>query len=76
MRKEMDLDIEERIRLDVEIADDRVAELVSEHEELIAEEVRADEFGDVEDGHEKTWDVEGVEMEIAVQPVAAPEAAE
>ncbi|MCL9812300.1 isoleucine--tRNA ligase [Natranaeroarchaeum aerophilus] len=76
MRKEMDLDIEERIRLDVEIADDRVAELVAEHEDLIAEEVRADELGDVEDGHEKTWDVEGVEMEITVQPVAAPEATE
>jgi isoleucyl-tRNA synthetase len=70
MRKDLDLDIEEEIRVDLDVQDDRVADLVREHESLIAEEVRAAEFGSVDDGHRKTWEVEGVEMEIAIVPVA------
>ncbi len=76
MRKDLELDIEARIVVDLDIADERVDDLVREHEDLIAEEVRADEFGAVEDGHRKTWDVEGVEMEIAIAPVAAAEASD
>ncbi|MFC7132256.1 MULTISPECIES: isoleucine--tRNA ligase [Salinibaculum] len=76
MRKDLDLDIEEEIRVDLSIADERVAELVDDHEDLIAEEVRAAEFGGVDDGHRKTWDVEGVEMDIAVEAVAAPQASD
>ncbi|WP_225335758.1 isoleucine--tRNA ligase [Halomicrobium urmianum] len=76
MRKDLELDIEERIRLDLEVNDDRVAGLVREHEELISEEVRASELADVSDGHEKTWDVEGVEMTIAIEPMAAAEASD
>ncbi|WP_276299355.1 isoleucine--tRNA ligase [Halorussus lipolyticus] len=74
MRKEMDLDIEERIVLELDVADDRVAGLVDERMGLVKEEVRADEVGTVEDGHRKTWDVEGVEMEIAVALLAEAEA--
>ena len=74
MRKEMDLDIEERILLDLDIADDRVADLVAERMDLVREEVRADEVGNVEDGHRKEWEVEGVEMEIAVAALAEAEA--
>ncbi|WP_135829842.1 isoleucine--tRNA ligase [Halorussus halobius] len=74
MRKEMGLDIEERVRLDLDVADDRVADLVESRMDLVREEVRADEVGDVEDGHRKTWTVEGVEMEIAVAPLAEAEA--
>jgi isoleucyl-tRNA synthetase len=74
MRKDMDLDLEERIRVELDVADDRVADLVSAHEDLIKEEVRADAFGDVEDGHRKTWEVEDTEMEIAVVRVAEAEA--
>ncbi|MCU4926965.1 isoleucine--tRNA ligase [Halobacteria archaeon AArc-dxtr1] len=76
MRKELDLDVEARIELDLEIADDRVADLVAEREDLIREEVRADELGTVEDGHRKEWEVEGIEMEIAIEPVAAAEASD
>jgi isoleucyl-tRNA synthetase len=76
MRKELELDLEERIRLDLDVSDDRVAELVREHEDLIADEVRADEFGSVDDGHRKTWDVEGVEMEISIVAVEAAEASD
>ncbi|WP_135854866.1 isoleucine--tRNA ligase [Halorussus salinus] len=74
MRKEMDLDIEERILLELAIADDRVADLVAERMDLVREEVRADEVGSVEDGHRKEWEVEGVEMEIAIAPLAEAEA--
>ncbi|MEF8973564.1 MAG: DUF5915 domain-containing protein, partial [Haloarcula sp.] len=76
MRKDLELDIEERIVVDLDINDDRVDSLVREHEALIKEEVRADELGSVEDGHRKTWDVEGTEMEIAIAAVAAAEASD
>ncbi|MFU8867695.1 isoleucine--tRNA ligase [Natronococcus sp.] len=76
MRKDLDLDVEERIVLEVEIDDDRVASLVEERENLIREEVRADELRTVEDGHRKEWDVDGVAMEIALEPVAAAEASD
>ncbi|PSP47480.1 isoleucine--tRNA ligase, partial [Halobacteriales archaeon QH_7_69_31] len=29
-----------------------------------------DEFGPVADGHERTWDVEGTDMQIAIEPVS------
>jgi isoleucyl-tRNA synthetase len=70
MRKDLDLDIDAAIRVDLDVADDRVADLVREREALVAEEVRAAEFASVEDGHRKTWDVEGTEMEIAIEPLA------
>ncbi|MHC3379278.1 isoleucine--tRNA ligase [Haloarcula sp. H-GB5] len=76
MRKDLELDIEERIVVDLAIDDERVDSLVREHEGLIKEEVRADELGGVEDGHRKTWEVEGTEMEIAIAPVAAAEASD
>jgi len=76
MRKDLELDIEERIVVDLAIDDERVDSLVREHEALIKEEVRADELDGVEDGHRKTWEVEGVEMEIAIAPVAAAEASD
>ncbi|MEA5388428.1 DUF5915 domain-containing protein [Haloarculaceae archaeon H-GB11] len=73
MRKDLDLDMDARIRLELDVNDERISDLVREHEDLIREEVRAEEFGDVEDGHRKTWEVESVEMEIAVETVAAAE---
>ncbi|ARS91707.1 isoleucine--tRNA ligase [Natrarchaeobaculum aegyptiacum] len=76
MRKDLELDVEERIALDLEIDDDRVADLVAEREDLIREEVRADELRTVEDGHRKEWEVEDVTMEIAIEAVAAAEASD
>jgi isoleucyl-tRNA synthetase len=70
MRKDLELDIEAEIRVDLSIAEDRVADLVSRHEDLIAREVRADGFGGVEDGHRREWEVEGVTMNIAIEPLA------
>ena len=74
MRKELDLDLEARIRLDLDIADDRVADLVREHEELIKTEVRAEELGAVADGHRREWDVEETTVEIAIEPLVEAQA--
>jgi isoleucyl-tRNA synthetase len=67
MRKELDLPMDAAIRLEYDVHDDRVADLVAEHADLIAEEVRAEEVGTVSDGHRKTWDVEGIDVEIAIE---------
>ncbi|MDZ7702308.1 MAG: isoleucine--tRNA ligase [Halobacteriales archaeon] len=69
MRKELDLDVERAIRLEVEVFDERIGRLVAEHEALIAEEVRAAELGEVADGHEQEWEVEGVRLRLAVEPL-------
>ncbi|WP_227353077.1 isoleucine--tRNA ligase [Haladaptatus salinisoli] len=74
MRKDLDLDIEEGIRLELDVHDDRVADLVERHVELVKEEVRAESVGPVEDGYRKEWDVEGVEMTVAISPLAEAQA--
>ncbi|WP_336360356.1 isoleucine--tRNA ligase [Haladaptatus sp. ZSTT2] len=71
MRKDLDLDLDAAIRLDYDIADERVADLVSAHKDLIANEVRATDVGAVEDGHRKEWDVEGVTMTLAIEKADA-----
>ncbi|CAI48396.1 isoleucine--tRNA ligase [Natronomonas pharaonis DSM 2160] len=70
MRKDLDLDIEAEIRVDLDIADERVATLVDEHEGLIADEVRAAEFADLNAGHERVWDVESTDITITIDPVS------
>ena len=70
MRKELDLDVDERIRLEYAVDDDRVAGLLAEHESLVIEEVRAEEVGTVEDGLRREWDVADVTVTIAVERVA------
>ena len=76
MRKDLGHDIVERVRVELDEAGDRGAALVGGEESRIAEEVRSDEFGACEDGHRKEWDIEGVDVEIAVEPLAAPEASD
>ncbi|WP_435100680.1 isoleucine--tRNA ligase [Halarchaeum sp. P4] len=74
LRKELDLEMETEIRLDVMVFDDRVAKLVSEREDLITEEVRARELEEVDESDANTVveeyeDVEGVRMRLGVQQV-------
>ncbi|MFB6152306.1 MAG: class I tRNA ligase family protein, partial [Haloarculaceae archaeon] len=76
MRKDLDLAMDAEIRLEYSVADDRVATLVADREDLVAEEVRAAELGPVGDGYRKTWDVEGVEVELAIEELAAADASE
>jgi len=77
MRKELDLDVEARIRVGVTVDDDRVADFVDEHADLIAGEVRADAWiddpsdaADAEGGLVEEWEVEGVAVTIGIEPVA------
>ena len=69
MRKDLDLAMDERIRLEVVVFDDRIGQLVAAHEDLIAAEVRAADLGEVEDGHRETWDIEGTRVDLAIDPV-------
>jgi isoleucyl-tRNA synthetase len=69
MRNELDLALDARIRLDLGIDDDRVAALVEDYRDLIEREVRAAETTDFEGGHRIEDDVEGVSMEIAIEPL-------
>jgi isoleucyl-tRNA synthetase len=69
MRKDLDLEMDAEIRLDVVVFDDRVARLVSEHEALIKEETRARELTDVEDGYREEWDVEGTKLALEIEPL-------
>ncbi|PSQ05110.1 isoleucine--tRNA ligase [Halobacteriales archaeon QS_4_69_31] len=76
MRKDLDLEMDAEIRLEYDVDDERVADLVGRHEDLVHEEVRAVESGAVSDGHRKTWDVEGVDVEIAIEELATAEASD
>ncbi|WP_435184387.1 isoleucine--tRNA ligase [Halobellus sp. EA9] len=75
MRKQLDLEVDAEIETAVEVADDRVAEFVDRHRDVVAEETRtrafvdADELGDAALVEE--WDVEGVTVTIGVEPVDA-----
>jgi isoleucyl-tRNA synthetase len=70
MRKEMDLDLEAEIRVDLGVDDERISTLIADHEDLVAREVRAAEFGPVEDGYRKEWEVEDIEMETGVEALS------
>jgi len=68
LRKDLDLDMDAEIRLDVEVFDDRVAKLVSQHEALVTEETRATELTELDDPDvREEYDVEGVTMRLGVK---------
>ncbi|QDX40334.1 isoleucine--tRNA ligase [Salarchaeum sp. JOR-1] len=74
LRKDLDLDMDAQIRLDVQVFDDRVARLIHEREDLIKDEVRARELAEVSGDTanavvEEYEDVEGVRMILGVQKV-------
>jgi isoleucyl-tRNA synthetase len=67
MRKDLDLEMDAEIRLDVVVFDERVGRLVAQHEDLIKEETRAADLGEVEDGYREEWDVEGTPIALEVE---------
>jgi isoleucyl-tRNA synthetase len=73
MRNDLDLGYRQEIRLELDIDDQRVTDLVREHEELIASEVQASSIGTVRDGYRETKDIEEVTMTFTVEPLAASE---
>jgi isoleucyl-tRNA synthetase len=74
MRNELDLGYRQEIRLELDIDDQRVTDLVREHEELIANEVQASSIGTVRDGYRETEEIEEVTMSFTVEPLAMSEA--
>jgi isoleucyl-tRNA synthetase len=69
-RKELGLDVNDRIVLGLDVDDERVADLIADREPLNAREVRADRIGAVDADHEETHEIEGVTVRIAVVPVS------
>jgi isoleucyl-tRNA synthetase len=72
MRKQLDLDVEEQIRTSLDVADERVADLVADHLSYVAEETRTTEFVDEPtDAFDlvEEWDVEDVSVTIGVERV-------
>ncbi len=69
MRKDLELDMDARVHLEIVVYDERVGKLVADHEDMIAEEVRADTIDTVEDGYQESWTVEGTDVELAIDPV-------
>ncbi|UWG46503.1 Isoleucyl-tRNA synthetase [Halanaeroarchaeum sp. HSR-CO] len=69
LRKDLDLDLDAEIDLEIVVYDERVGKLVAEHEDLITEEVRADELRDLDDGRREQYEIEGVDVELAIEPV-------
>ena len=53
-----------------------INQLVAGHADLIAEEVRAEEVGPVSNGYRKTCEVEDIEVETAIEELAAAEASD
>jgi len=71
MRKRLELDVDERIRTRIDVADDRVAAFVDERRDLIAEETRTAEFDADADDLTEEWDVEGVAVTIGIERLEA-----
>jgi isoleucyl-tRNA synthetase len=75
MRKELDLDVEERIKAVVLIKDERILDLVLDWESHIADEVRTKLLVigmDVEPEGDlvKEWDVEGIGMKMGISNIS------
>ena len=78
MRKELALDVDTEIQTAVDVADDRVADLVAQQRDIVATETRTNAFVDnidraSENGQAliEEWDVEGVTVTIGVAPLKA-----
>ena len=72
-RKDLDLDLETEVRVAMTFDDDRVADLVRRQEDLIASEVRVAAFDEVgEDAARESYEIDGVTVQLAVEPL--PEA--
>jgi len=68
MRKELDLDVEQRIRVSFDVEDDEVLELAMRERDYILEETRADSIDDeVNADLREDWNIEGVGVTVGVE---------
>jgi isoleucyl-tRNA synthetase len=78
MRKRLDLDVEEEIEVALDVADGRIAGFVDDHREFIATETRTNAWAAHEDREfdlVEEWEVEGVNVTIAVARTESAEQA-
>jgi Isoleucyl-tRNA synthetase len=76
MRGNLDLPVDARIKVGLDIEDDRVSDFVDDHRELIATETRTDQWLSAPEdvsGMTEEWQVEDRRVTIGVEP-ASPEA--
>ncbi len=77
MRKRLDLAVDEEIRTAIAVSDERVADLVDRHRDLVAEETRTESFVDLGGPADEEldlveeWDVEGVSVTIGIDRIEA-----
>ncbi len=72
MRKQLDLAVEDKINVKLQIPDTKITDLIKREHKYIIGEVRAAqlEIDQAEEGKlVKEWDVEGVKIKIAVTPI-------
>jgi isoleucyl-tRNA synthetase len=68
MRKELDLDVEQRIRVSFEVEDDEVLELAMREKDYVLEEVRGDGIADEVDADlTQDWNIEGTDVTVGVE---------
>ena len=68
MRKELDLDVEQRIRVSFDVEDAEVLELAMRESDYILEETRADSIEEeVEADLSEGWEIEGIEVTVGVE---------
>lgn len=82
MRSDLELDNAQRIRLDIAVDDDRIADLITQRTDLVRREVRAETIGAVEDGYRKEWEITNVDRDatvdlaLTIDPLAPQKATE
>ncbi len=68
MRKNLDLDVEQRIRVSFDVEDDEVLELAMRESDYVLEETRADSIEEEVDADlTEDWNVEGVDVTVGVE---------
>ena len=67
MRKDLDLDVEEKIYISLDIADERIKALIESWMDYILSEVQGIECVEMAKDLIKEWDVDGVKMNIGIE---------
>ncbi|MFQ6054971.1 MAG: DUF5915 domain-containing protein, partial [Methanosarcinales archaeon] len=67
MRKDLDLDVEEKIYISLDIAEERIKALIESWMDYILTEVQGIECVEMAKDLIKEWDVDGVRMKIGIE---------
>ncbi len=68
MRKELDLDVDDEIRVDIEVDDQEISGYIDDKSSYIAEETRAiDISSQIDDGLWREWSIEELDISIGIE---------